>query len=267
MIGWFFKHGLLLRKAFKSRDTPRQLAYGVACGLVLGIVPKGNFAAVAITVVVFSTRSNLPLATLASVFFSFLGPLIDSLTHLIGWRFLTLELLQPWFLRLEGLPLANWTDFQNTVVTGSLILGLLLFYPTYRLSFWLATRFYSSRGNVPQPRAMSKEVVAAVGTPSLQSLQPCPETHCPSDLLAWGGTAQPTEQPSRAMLGGNRVRQPPCCDLNSRLKTLGPAARRAAKHVSSETERVSISVSSTAKRIVADAAGGSICLEPDQRSG
>jgi len=36
-----------------------------------------------------------------------------------------------WFYEL---PLAPWTDFNNTIVMGSLILGLLLFYPTYRLT-------------------------------------------------------------------------------------------------------------------------------------
>ncbi len=36
-----------------------------------------------------------------------------------------------WFYEM---PLAPWTDFNNTIVMGSLILGLTLFYPVYRLT-------------------------------------------------------------------------------------------------------------------------------------
>ena len=134
MIGWLFQHLLQLRNIARTGDTPRQLAWGFALGVLLGILPKGNLVAVILTAVILATRANLGVGILTAVFFSFAAPVADPITHRIGLAVLTHDTLGPPWSRLFDWPLLPWTALNNTVVMGSLILGLALVYPSYRVS-------------------------------------------------------------------------------------------------------------------------------------
>jgi uncharacterized protein (TIGR03546 family) len=132
---WFIQHLLFLRRMFIAGDTPRQLAFGFAMGMVLGLVPKDNLLAVAISMAILSVRVNIGSAMIAALLFSLVGAIADPLTHRIGEALLTLEMLLPFWQGLYVLPLMPWTSFNNTVVLGSCFTGVVLFYPTYLVSF------------------------------------------------------------------------------------------------------------------------------------
>jgi len=121
-------------RAFTAAATPRQLALGFALGMLIGLVPKGNLTALVLAVILLGTRVNLGTGMLSAALFSWVGMFVDPLTHRIGEAFLTIPSLQPTWAYLYDLPLAPWTGFNNTVVLGSLLFGLWLFYPAYRLS-------------------------------------------------------------------------------------------------------------------------------------
>lgn len=123
-----------LARLFTAAGTPRQLALGLALGMLIGLVPKGNLTAVLLGVILLASRVHLGAGMLAAAVFSWVGMLLDPLSHRIGQAFLTLDALQPTWAYLYDLPLAPWTALNNTVVLGSLLLGLWLFYPVYRLS-------------------------------------------------------------------------------------------------------------------------------------
>jgi len=130
----------LVAKVFTAAATPRQLALGFALGMLIGLVPKGNLTAAALMVVFLGTRVNLGTGLAGAVLFSWVGMLADPLTHRIGAALLTQAPLEPMWARLYQLPLAPWTAFDNTVVLGSLLLGLWLFYPVFRLTELLVRR-------------------------------------------------------------------------------------------------------------------------------
>ncbi len=65
---------------------------------------------------------------------SMIGPLLDPLTHRLGFFLLQYEPLLPVWVELYNLPLVPWTDFNNTVVLGSFVLGLVLFVPAFLAS-------------------------------------------------------------------------------------------------------------------------------------
>ncbi len=134
MLLQFIRPLRLLARAFTAAATPRQLAFGFALGMMIGLVPKGNLTAGLLTVILLGTQANLGTGLTAAVLFSWVGVLADPLSHRVGHAFLTAEPLQPMWAYLYNLPLAPWTGFNNTVVLGSLLLGLWLFYPVYRLS-------------------------------------------------------------------------------------------------------------------------------------
>ena len=142
-----------LVQGIAAADTPRQLALGLAIGMLIGLVPKGNLTAVALTMILLGTRVNLATGMLGAFIFSWWSGWTDPLAHQIGCALLTHEPLQPLFAWLHALPLAPWTALDNTIVFGSLTLGIWLFLPVYHfglLAFeksqpWIAThlkRYY-----------------------------------------------------------------------------------------------------------------------------
>lgn len=114
-------------------STPRQLAAGFTLGMILGLVPKDNLIAVSLCAMLFALPVNKGLAVVAAIVFSFVGPWADSFTHKLGTLVLSVESLQPVYAWLYALPLGPWLGFHNTVVTGSLLVGVYLAYPAYCL--------------------------------------------------------------------------------------------------------------------------------------
>jgi uncharacterized protein (TIGR03546 family) len=118
-------HALL---AFNSSG---QLAAGFAIGMVIGLVPKGNLIALSLCVLLFSLRCNKGLAILAAALFSCVAPWTDPFAHKLGIAALSLQPLQSTYASVYNLPLGPWLGFNNTVVAGSLLLGLYGAYPVF----------------------------------------------------------------------------------------------------------------------------------------
>jgi uncharacterized protein (TIGR03546 family) len=137
---WLIRQFLYLRKAITAVDSPRQVALGFALGMLLGLMPKGNLLVVLLSMVILSCRMNLAVAMLSTLTFSGVGMLADPLTHRLGLALLEWPLLRPLWTRLYSLPLVPWTDFNNTVVLGSFVLGLALLYPAYHLAWTVCER-------------------------------------------------------------------------------------------------------------------------------
>jgi uncharacterized protein (TIGR03546 family) len=126
-------HGLL------ASDSSSQLAAGFTLGMIIGLVPKGNLIAMSLCVLLFSLRVNKGMALLAAVLFSMAGPWADSFSHKLGLALLSTDSLQSTYALAMGLPLGPWLGFDNTVVAGTLALGLYLAYPVYWISRVLCT--------------------------------------------------------------------------------------------------------------------------------
>lgn len=123
-----------LASALSGASSTRQLALGFSMGMVIGLVPKENLTAVILLFILAGSKVNLCSASLSTVLFSWLALVLDPLSHLIGRSVLLAAPLQDFWHSIYETPLMPWTDFNNTIVMGSLILGLFLFYPTYRIS-------------------------------------------------------------------------------------------------------------------------------------
>lgn len=131
---WFVRPVRYLLTAVRDNDSPRQLACGVALGMLIGLVPKDNLTAVVLGVLLLMLRTNLAVAALSAFCFSCIGGWADPLTHRIGYWLLTRPSLQGFYAGLFELPVIPWTRLNNTVVAGNLVFGLVLFYPVYELS-------------------------------------------------------------------------------------------------------------------------------------
>jgi uncharacterized protein (TIGR03546 family) len=122
------------RSSVKGVDTSRQLAAGVAIGMVIGLVPKDSLFTLGLLGILIFSRANLISAFCSAVCFSWIGPLLDPVTHEIGIRVLTFDPFETTWAWLIELPVVPWTRFDNSVVTGSLCVGILALIPVYRLS-------------------------------------------------------------------------------------------------------------------------------------
>lgn len=135
---WVFEKIRIIFTALATQDSPRQMAAGIACGVVLGFVPKGNLLAMAMAALLLATRMSLATGMPCALLISLVAPRCDPFTHRIGEWILTNRAMLPFWRSVAELPLAAWTAFNNTVVMGSLITGAVLTYPVYCLSLpWM----------------------------------------------------------------------------------------------------------------------------------
>jgi uncharacterized protein (TIGR03546 family) len=120
-----------LVRALLAADSPSQLAAGFTLGMVIGLVPKANLIALSLCVLLFSLRCNKGLGIVAAILFSFMSLQLDSFTHKLGLMVLQADSLQATYASVFSLPFGPWMGFNNTVVTGSLLVGLYVAYPVY----------------------------------------------------------------------------------------------------------------------------------------
>ncbi len=133
--------------ALVANGTPTQLAAGFTIGMVVGLMPKGNLIALSLCVLLFSLRVNKGLSLIAVVLFSWISPACDPLTHKLGASVLGSQSLQTCYASIFNLPLGPWIGFDNTVVTGSLLLGMYLAYPAYWLSRVICAQLFVAQNS------------------------------------------------------------------------------------------------------------------------
>jgi uncharacterized protein (TIGR03546 family) len=129
-----------------ASNAPEQLALGFTIGMILGLMPKGNLIALSLCVLLFSMRCNKGLGLAVAVMFSFVGPWTDPFAHRLGLAALSLQPIQATYASIFKLPLGPWLGFNNTVVAGSLLMGLYLAYPVY----WLTRRLFAAALRLPK---------------------------------------------------------------------------------------------------------------------
>lgn len=119
--------------ALNSNVRKEQLASGFAWGLLLALVPAANLFWVVLFIISFIPKNNYATQLFAMAVFKLLLPLASSLIDQFGWFILTYPALQDVFTEMYNLPFMLLTRFNNTLVMGGLVLGLLLWLPGFLL--------------------------------------------------------------------------------------------------------------------------------------
>lgn len=118
-------------RSLNSNSKPGQIASSFCIGIILGFMPKDNLLWFMLFVFFAFVRINKAgyyiMIALASCVAFLLDPLFDT----VGYWFLNLEFLNGFFAWLLDVPFMGFTRFNNSVVAGSLICGLVLFVPLY----------------------------------------------------------------------------------------------------------------------------------------
>ncbi len=141
MIKGLINYWKMFRSTIRGFDTSKQLAMGLTMGMLIGLIPKDSLFTYGLGGVMLLSTANLLTGTIAIFCFSWVGAMIDPLTHRLGNYVLTFDFFEPTLVYLSQLPLVPWTRFENTVVTGNVLLGLMLAIPVYRISLFAFDRY------------------------------------------------------------------------------------------------------------------------------
>jgi uncharacterized protein (TIGR03546 family) len=151
MILWICKLISSARRAFAGRRYPHQLAWAVAFGLLLGVIPHGNLLALAVLIVVLSLKINHAMAGLTAVGTTFLATYLDPFSHQVGEFVLTNPNFRETAASAWQLPLVPWTDLNNTVVMGSFLIGSAAILPVFGLTYPIFRMMAPKEGSQPDP--------------------------------------------------------------------------------------------------------------------
>jgi uncharacterized protein (TIGR03546 family) len=128
---------LLLKQIFaffqllNSETGTNQLASGLACGLILGFSPFLSIQTLLILCLVFFFRIQMGAAFLSAFFFKFVAFIFDPMADQLGRIVLETKSLHPFFTQMYNMPLVPLTRFNDSIVMGSAIVGLILAIPAF----------------------------------------------------------------------------------------------------------------------------------------
>lgn len=128
LLNFIFK----LVKTLQSKGEPHNIAMGFALGTIIGLTPSRALHNLIVFILILIFNISIPAALFAVFFFSCFAHFFDPLFHSMGYFLLVkTEPLQPVWTYFYNIPIAPLTRFYNTVVLGSLVASLALFFPVY----------------------------------------------------------------------------------------------------------------------------------------
>lgn len=147
------KYLVNLLKAFNANVKPSQIANSFCIGLILGFMPKNNLLWYILLVFFAFVRINKPGYFIMMIVGSCLAPLADSLFDKVGYAVLSFSPFENFYAWLLDVPFVGFTRFNNTIVCGSLISGIICYIPLYILMYfiikawrkWIAPKFNDSK--------------------------------------------------------------------------------------------------------------------------
>lgn len=120
-----------LLKALGANSKPSQIANSFCIGFILGVMPKNNLLWWLVFVFFMFVRINKAGYFIMMLLGAFISPYLDPTFHKIGEFVLTYEPLVPVYSRLLEIPFVGFTRFNNTIVCGSLVAGIIAYIPLY----------------------------------------------------------------------------------------------------------------------------------------
>ena len=121
-----------LLKTLHSDGSPAQIAAGVALGAALGLTPIANAHNLIVLLLLAILNVSFASGMVAWALFVPIGFLLDPVFDRIG-HFLLMDSpsLRPIWTAWDNMPGLALTNFNNTIVLGSVVAWLVLFIPIY----------------------------------------------------------------------------------------------------------------------------------------
>ena len=127
--------------ALHSEGTPGQLAAGIALGSILGLTPLVNIHNAIVFAAIVLLNVSFAGGMLGWALFVPIGFILDPLFDWIGHSLLLAPSLRGVWTSLYNTPIVPLTNFNNTVVLGSLVFALVFFVPLFFATRWAVARY------------------------------------------------------------------------------------------------------------------------------
>ena len=115
---------------------PNHIAWGIAIGIMLGLIPKDNLVVLSLVVVLACMRVNQLAACCTAISLSFLAGWFYPLTNYVGSLLLSQPRIANGIVYLYQIPMLPWTCLENSLVMGGIGVGLSAILPTYVICRW-----------------------------------------------------------------------------------------------------------------------------------
>jgi len=142
-----------------------QIAAGFAWGLLLGLIPAGNALWIALFLLSFFFKNHHPskmlVIAILKIAYGAVAPMVD----MVGWEVLHVEALQPVLTELYNMPFVPFTRFNNTLVAGGLVSGIILWLPVFIIIFLIVPLYR----NKLSPKIRESKLVKSISKVPLVS--------------------------------------------------------------------------------------------------
>lgn len=136
-----------------------QIAAGFAWGVLLAMIPIGNFFWIALFLISFFFKHNHGSKIFSMVVIKLFAPIIAPAVDAFGWEVLHVQALQPLFTTMYNMPFVPFTKFNNTLVAGGLAGGAILWLPVFFIFMALIPLYR----NTVAPKIKESKIVKAIG--------------------------------------------------------------------------------------------------------
>ncbi|MCI5830350.1 MAG: TIGR03546 family protein [Treponema sp.] len=134
--------------ALSSNTRPGAIAHAVSCGILLGFLPKNNLLWYVLFVFILFMNIQRGAYALCILLGSALTVFLDPVFDSVGYSVLTAEGMRSAYAALLNIPFVAFTKFNNTVVMGAFVCGIIAYVPFYflgRLFVWLWRKFFAEK--------------------------------------------------------------------------------------------------------------------------
>lgn len=129
-------------KALRSNESPSQLAWGFVLGMIIGLTPFWNLHNLLVIFLIIILNVNAAMSVAGFLIFSLFAYVLDPLFHSLGyWLLVDARFLHPLWLFFAKVPALAWSNLNNTIVVGSLIVALLLIAPVLFFTKWWVMQY------------------------------------------------------------------------------------------------------------------------------
>jgi uncharacterized protein (TIGR03546 family) len=148
-------------KTLHSEGTPGQVALGIALGSALGLTPLVNVHNLIIFSLIVLLNVSFGGGMLGWALFVPVGFVLDPVFDRIGASLLAAPSLRPLWTGWYNTPLLPYTNFNNTVVLGSVVGWLILVVPIFFAARYGVARYRATIGERVRQSKLYQAITAS----------------------------------------------------------------------------------------------------------
>ena len=119
-------------KILRGAASPPQIAAGFVLGMIIGLTPFWSLHNLLIIILIILVNVNISTVLFSFLVFSLFAYMFDPFFHSLGYFVLVdISVLHGLWPALYNVPIIALSNFNNTVVMGSMVVSLILIIPVY----------------------------------------------------------------------------------------------------------------------------------------